>query len=103
MPSTHATAPTVWSRCRCLGNHERARKSVIEFIGQARAARESSLVTELASLDMMIHSVERADGSASMGSRRDTIAGAAARRDPSVEEFAAFLEAMVETIIWPED
>jgi hypothetical protein len=37
-----------------------------------------------------------------MWSRRDAIACAAARGELSVEEFAAFLEAMGEIIIWPE-
>ena len=52
---------------------------------------------------MMIHSVDRADGSVVMWSRRDTIAGAAARGHLRVEEFTTFLEAMDEAIIWPEE
>jgi hypothetical protein len=50
---------------------------------------------------MTVHSVGLEDGSRFMCSRRDAIA-AAARGELSVGEFAAFLEAMGEKIIWPE-
>ena len=52
---------------------------------------------------MMIHSIDRADGSVFMWARRDTIAGTAARGDLREEEFTAFLETMDEAIIWLED
>jgi hypothetical protein len=52
---------------------------------------------------MTVYSVAREDGSRVMWSRKDAIACAAARGGLSVEEFAAFLEAMGEIIIWPED
>jgi hypothetical protein len=74
-----------------------------ESAGRNSPSTQHSLVAGLASLDMTVYSVAREDGSRVMWSRRDAIACAAARGELSVEEFAAFLEAMGEIIIWPED
>lgn len=84
-------------------DYDRAWDGVVDVIAQSRSSCGSSLVDVLASLDMTVYSVERKDGSQFMWSRRDAIAGAAVRGELSVDEFAAFLEAMGETIIWPED
>lgn len=85
-----------------LEGRKLAREEVAMVIARARSTDGSGLVAGLAGLDMTIYSVENEDGSSFMWSRRDAIAGAAARGELSVEEFAAFLEAMGETVIWPE-
>jgi hypothetical protein len=92
-----APVPLSWE------DYQRARDSVTNAIAQARPSVGSNLVAGLASLDMTIHSVAREDGTRFMWSRRDTVANAARNSELSVEEFATFLEAMGETIIWPED
>lgn len=84
-------------------DYEQAWDGVKDVIGDARMTPDVSVVSELASLDLGIYSVERQDRPIFMWSRRDMIAEAAKRGDLSTEEFAAFLEAMGETIIWPED
>ncbi|BCW44604.1 hypothetical protein [Arthrobacter sp. StoSoilB5] len=61
------------------------------------------LVEVLAQMDMSIHSVQREDGTQFLWSRRDSIASAAKHSDLSMKEFAGFLGAMGEKIVWPED
>jgi hypothetical protein len=92
-----ASMPLSWD------DYDRARAGVVDAIVQPRTSARSSLIAELTSLDMTVYSVARKDGSQFMWSRRDAVAGAALRGELSVEEFAAFLEAMGETVIWPED
>lgn len=82
--------------------YDQAWDGVVEKIEQARSSHEPGLIEELTKMDMAIHLVTREDGTQFMWSRRDGIAGAAARGELSVEEFSSFLGAMGETIIWPE-
>lgn len=92
-----ASVPLSWE------DYERARDGVLDVVAHARTSRESGLVAELANTDMTIYSVAGEDGSRFMWSTRDTIADAARGGELGVEGYAAFLEAMGEIIIWPED
>lgn len=83
--------------------YERARDGVANMVAQTGPSRGPSLVAGLASLDMSIYSVDDADGSVFLWSRRDSISSAAARGELAVDEFASFLRALGEEIIWPED
>jgi hypothetical protein len=85
------------------GDFDQARDGVASVVAQRRPSNDPGLVAELAGMDMTVYSVARKDGSLFMWSRRDAIAGAAARGDLSAEDFAAFLEAIGETVIWPEE
>lgn len=96
---THDVSAEQMSRDDC----RQAAAEVAELIDQLGSSNQSSRVETLAGLDMRIYSVPREDGSRVMWSRRDSIAGAVTRGDLSVEDFAAFLEAMGETVIWPKD
>jgi hypothetical protein len=84
-------------------DYDRAWDGVVDVIARERSSDGLGLVAELAGMDMTVHSVARKDGSQFMWSRRDAIGGATARGELGVTEFAAFLEAMGETVIWPED
>lgn len=95
-PNGVTSVPMSWD------DYDRAWDGVVDTVAQAGASDGSSLVDQLAGLDMTIYSVPRKDGTRFLWSRRDAIAAAVARGELSVEEFAAFLEAMGETIIWPE-
>lgn len=100
-PRTHFTEVTVVPLSR--EDYERAEETVANVIAQARTSHGSNnLVDELASLDMTIYSTEHENGSQVMWSKRDAISNAVACGELSVEEFAAFLTAMGEKIIWPE-
>ena len=92
-----ASVPLSWE------DYELAWDGVVDVIAEARSSNGDSLIADLASLDMTIYSVQRKDGSRFMWSRREAVASAALRDELSVDEFAAFLQAMGETIIWPED
>lgn len=83
-------------------DYEQARDAVADAIAQGRSTSRTDLVAELAGMDMAIHSVTRETGEQFLWSRRDVIARAAVRGDLSAEEFAAFLEAMGEKVVWPE-
>ncbi|GAA4054313.1 hypothetical protein GCM10023063_48650 [Arthrobacter methylotrophus] len=82
--------------------YEQVWDGVVNLIAQA-SSPGPDLVAELARLDMTVHTVSGKDDSRFMWSRRDGIASAVVRGELCVENFAAFLEAMGETIIWPED
>lgn len=82
---------------------ERERQSVCDVIALDRSATEPGVVTTLAQMDMSIHSVLREDDTTFLWSRRDTIARAAKHGDLSVQEFTAFLTALGEKVVWPED
>lgn len=81
-----------------LAEHEQARAEVSDIVSRA----DATLVAELSNLDMTIHLVVRQDGKSVPWSRRDAISSAAVRGKLSMEDYRAFLEAMGETIIWPE-
>lgn len=97
-PNGITAVPMSWE------DYDREWDSIADTVTQARSLDSSELVAKLASLDMTIYSVAREDGTAGfMWSRRDAVASAAARGELSVDDYAAFLEAMGETIVWPED
>lgn len=97
-PNGITAVPMSWEE------YDRAWDEIVDVVAQAGASDGSNLVAELARLDMTVYSVAHKEGTTRfMWSRRDGIAGAAARGELSVEDFAAFLEAMGEKIIWPED
>lgn len=81
---------------------ERAWDSVADTISLSSANGASSLVAALAAMDMTIYSVKPKTGEPFMWSRREAIGGAVARGELSVEKYAAFLETMGETVLWPE-
>lgn len=83
--------------------YERARDGVANIVGQAGPAPGSSVAAELARLDMSIYSVDDADGSVFLWSRRDSISLAVVRGELSVDAFASFLRELGEEIIWPVD
>jgi hypothetical protein len=60
-------------------------------------------VDQLLGLDLTIYSVMLEDGSQRFWSRRDGVAGAAIRGDLQVDDYAAFLAGIGETLIWPAD
>ncbi|WP_192476299.1 hypothetical protein [Arthrobacter sp. AET 35A] len=71
-------------------------------ISQARTSQNPSLVGTLAGLGMTIYAAQGFEGPPFLWSRRDAAAGAAARGELTVEEYAAFLKLMGEKGIWPE-
>lgn len=71
-------------------------------ISQARTSQNPNLVETLAGLDMTIYAVPREERPPYLWSRRDAVAGAAARGELTVEEYAVFLKLMGEKVIWPE-
>lgn len=83
--------------------YERERDAVHDVISRGRSTDAPGLVEVLAQMDMSIHSVQREDGTQFLWSRRDSIARAAKHSDLSMREFAGFLGAMGEKIVWPED
>lgn len=90
------------SRSLPFGDYEEARDSIMDTISQAETQREVGLAAALATMDMTIYSVKPEAGEPFLWSRRDAVSRAAARGELSVEDYAAFLEAMGETIVWPE-
>ncbi|WP_369744460.1 GIY-YIG nuclease family protein [Paenarthrobacter sp. AMU7] len=82
---------------------EGERDKLDDAIALERSAAEPGLPSLLAQMDMDIHSVQREDGTQFPWSRRDSIAAAARHGDLSVLEYAAFLTAMGEKVVWPED
>lgn len=75
--------------------------SLTSLIAESRSSAEPNVGSKLASLDMSIYSVSRPDGTRFFWSRRDSIRGAAARGDLSVDDYVEFLTALGETVIWP--
>ncbi|WP_416416135.1 GIY-YIG nuclease family protein [Paenarthrobacter aromaticivorans] len=84
-------------------DYERERDGVYEAIRLDRLSAEPRLATVLAQMNMGIHTVQRDTGDPFLWSRRDAIARAAKHGELSVPEFAAFLEAMGENVVWPAD
>lgn len=82
---------------------ERERDAVHDAVALERSTAEPGLVEVLAGMDMSIHSVQREDGTQFLWSRRDSIATAAKRGDLGLDEYVAFLTAMGEKVVWPED
>lgn len=83
--------------------YDAASAEVSALVSGGEVLGVSALISRLAELDMRIYSVSRVDGSSFMWSRRDSIAGGVKDGSLSVECFAAFLEAVGERVIWPED
>ena len=83
--------------------YEQARDGVVETIAQARPSGVTTQAAELAGMDLTIYAVQRDEPGPFMWSKRDGLAEAAARGELGLKDFAAFLEAMDETVIWPED
>ncbi|MGO4145731.1 hypothetical protein AB4Y77_11645 [Paenarthrobacter sp. YAF11_1] len=83
--------------------YEREWDSVREAIVLQRSAGEQGMTSMLAQMDMSIHTVQREDGTEFLRSRRDSIPTAAKRGDLGLEEYVAFLNAMGEKVVWPED
>lgn len=90
VPMTHQDYKTAWD-------------GVAALVRQERTGDDPGLVAELIDLDMTIYSVQREDGGTFFWSRRDAIAGALARGELSETDFAEFLRAMGETILWPDN
>lgn len=86
-----------------FGEYEEARDSIMDTISRAETQWEGGLATALAAMDMTIYSVKSETGEPFIWSRRDAVGRAAARGELSVDDYAAFLEAMGETIVWPEN
>lgn len=80
---------------------EHAVAEVGSIIGQ-RHREGKAIVEALTQLDMRVFQTRRDDGSPRLWSRRDLINSAARRGELSVPDFAAFLTAMGETIVWPD-
>lgn len=83
--------------------YERERDGLANKIAQSPPSHRSTLMAELAGMDMTIYSIEPETGPPFMWSRRDGIAGAVTRGELSVEEFTSFLESMGEKVIWPKN
>lgn len=73
-----------------------------DMISGADGGDRATLVPRLAAMDMQIYAVTREDGSTLFWSRRDSISGAVPGGRLTAEEFTAFLEALGETVVWPE-
>lgn len=82
-------------------NYEDARDELAGLASQTGPSPRHDLVAKLANMDMTIHAVPRESGGQVMWSRRDFVRGAAVRGELSVEEYAAFLVAIGERVIWP--
>lgn len=63
----------------------------------------SDVVAKLAAMDMTVYMTAHPSGSMVFWSRREIIASQARCGALSADDFEAFLEAMGETMVWPED
>jgi hypothetical protein len=98
-PRTRSHA--VHARSMELDDCYREDDSVTRLIEGSRSSAEPNVGSRLASLDMSIYSVSRPDGTRFFWSRRDSIRGAAARGDLTVDDYVEFLTALGETVVWP--
>ena len=101
--SPRARTHGVVSTSLTYAEYESERDAVHGLIALERSAADPGLIEVLAQMDMSIHSVERKDGTQFLWSRRDTIAKAAKHDDLGVQDYAAFLKAIGEKVVWPED
>jgi hypothetical protein len=83
--------------------YQREWDGLANTIAQTPPSHRSTLITELAGMDMTIYSVKPETGPPFMWSRRDGVASAVTRGELSVEEFTSFLELMGEKVIWPKN
>lgn len=83
-------------------DYEEAWQEIANLITQAGVSPRQDLVARLAGADMTIYSISRDTGGSFMWSRRDSIRGAAARGELSVDEYSAFLTAIGERVVWPD-
>ncbi|AUI52921.1 GIY-YIG nuclease family protein [Arthrobacter crystallopoietes] len=86
-----------------FGEYQREREGLANKIAQTPPPHRSTLIAELAGMDMTIYSMKPETGAPFMWSRRDGIASAVPRGELSVEEFTSFLELMGEKVIWPKN
>lgn len=101
--SPRARTHGVGSTSLTYTEYEHERDAVHSVIALERSAADPGLIEVLAHMDMSIHSVQREDATQFLWSRRDAIARAAKHDDLSVQDYAAFLKALGEKVVWPED
>ncbi|NMR31957.1 GIY-YIG nuclease family protein [Crystallibacter degradans] len=100
---THSRTHGVASAPLSFEEYQRERDGLANTIAQTPPSHRSTLIAELAGMDMTIYSVTPETGAPFMWSRRDGIAGAVTRGELSVEEFTSFLGMMGEKVIWPKN